>query len=61
VYGKYAPSLPCGQAQNAITTLPIFVGEFSLQSKLANDLASRQAMYQVRRSDPHLLSLTSQQ
>ncbi|GAA6014347.1 hypothetical protein JCM10207_005427 [Rhodosporidiobolus poonsookiae] len=48
VYANFAPSLPCGQAKSAATTLPIFVGEFSLQSKFGNTLASRQEMYQTQ-------------
>lgn len=48
VYANYAPSLPCGQAEAAQTTLPVFVGEFSLQAYYNNSLAIRQTMYSTQ-------------
>ncbi|BGP38326.1 hypothetical protein JCM10450v2_002272 [Rhodotorula kratochvilovae] len=48
VYAQYASSLPCGQAEAAATSLPIFVGEFALQSYYNNSPALRQEMYQTQ-------------
>lgn len=46
MYSSLVGQITCGQASNAATTFPVFVGEFSLESFYANTLAGRQNSYQ---------------
>lgn len=46
VYSEYVSQITCGQAQASVISFPVFVGEFSLQSRYNNTLAGRREVYQ---------------
>ncbi|KAL8286686.1 hypothetical protein RQP46_004214 [Phenoliferia psychrophenolica] len=48
VYASYTGQIACGQAAGAVTTFPVFVGEFSTASYYNNTLAERATIYQTQ-------------
>ncbi|KAK8844011.1 hypothetical protein IAR55_006804 [Kwoniella newhampshirensis] len=46
VYSQFVSDITCGQASAAATSFPVFVGEFSIESKYNNTLAARRQIYQ---------------